>query len=338
MSAMAYLVANLTGGFRRAVAIALAIGVASLVTSEVVAQDFPRRPIKIVVPYSAGGGTDLAARLIASKLFEAWGQPVIVENVPGAAGTLGATRVARSAPDGYTVGLVPNSHAITATIYPDIAYDARKDFTSIAGVASYPYVLVVNPALPIKSVADLIAYAKKKNGDVTYASSGIGTAGHLGFEVLTRANGVSLVHAPYKGSSQALLDIVSGQVPMMFDPLSTTLGLVKEGKLRALAVSSAKRSEQLPDVPTVAEATDVKDFDVPGWLALIGPAGMPTAIVAKYQQELSKVLQMPDIKEKLIAVGMEPWVINADDLNKFVLSEIDKWGKAAREANITTAK
>lgn len=337
MSIMACLVGSLMGGVARAVATALAIGVTSLATTAAVAQDFPKRPIKIVVPYTPGGGTDLAARLIASKLSEAWGQPVVVENVPGAAGTLGATRVARSAPDGYTVGLVPNSHAITATIYPDIAYDARKDFTSIAGVASYPYVLVVNPALPIKSVADLIAYAKQKNGDVTYASSGIGTAGHLGFEVLTKANGVSLVHAPYKGSSQALLDIVSGQVPTMFDPLSTTLGLIKEGKLRALAVSTAKRSDQLPDVPTVAEATGVKDFDVPGWLALIGPAGMPPAIVAKYQQELSKILQMPDVKAKLAAVGLEPWIINADDLNKFVLSEIDKWGKAAKEANVTTA-
>jgi len=336
MKIMASVVGTL-GSLKLAVATTLSVGIAALTTTAAVAQDFPNRPIKIVVPYAAGGGTDLAARLIGGKLTEAWKQPVVIENVPGAAGTLGATRVARSAPDGYTVGLVPNSHAITATIYPDIPYDARKDFTSISSVANYPYVLVVNPAMPIKSVADLIAYAKSKKGDMTYASSGIGTAGHLGFEVLTKANGISLVHAPYKGSSQALLDIVSGQVPVMFDPLSTTLGLVKDGKVRALAVSTAQRSSQLPDVPTVAEATGIKDFDVPGWLALIGPAGMPPAIVAKYQQELSRILRMPDVKEKLLAVGMDPWIMDADKLNPFVLSEIDRWGKAAKEANVTAA-
>lgn len=298
-------------------------------------QTFPTQPIKLIVPYPAGGGTDIVARILGQELTKAWGQPVIVQNMAGATGSVGTGAAARSEPDGYTILIVPNSHAISAALNPKLPYDSVKGFEAITLVTSYPYVLVVNPALTVLTAPELFAYAKANPSQALYASSGNGTAGHLSMELLLSAASVTMTHVPYKGSTPALLDLVGGRVPTMFDPAATVIPLIKGGKLRAVAVSTAKRFGMLPDVPTIAEATSIKDFDVPGWLGILAPANTPKAIVDRYHAELVRILQIPAVRQSLERSGQEPQHNTPQAFRAMMVDEIAKWTKVIQVAKIS---
>jgi len=303
-------------------------------TAQTAASAFPTRPIKIIVPYPAGGGTDLVARVLAQELTNAWGQPVVVQNIAGAAGSVGTGAAARSPADGYTIVIVPNSHVISASLTPRPNYHAVNDFEPVSLITSYPYVLVVHPSVPVTSVAELLTLARAKPGEVMYASSGNGTAGHLGMELLLTSAATPMTHVPYTGSNPALLDIMAGRVPTMFDPLATTAPLIRAGKLRPLAVSTPKRSSTLPDVPTVAESSGVKDFDLSGWLGVLAPVGTPRPIVDKYNAELAKILKNPAIRQQLERNGQDPQTSTPEEFRSMMLSEIAKWAKVIQSAGL----
>ena len=267
------------------------------------AQTYPTKPIRIVVPFPAGGTTDVLARAAAQKLTESLGQPAVVDNRPGAGGNIGAELVAKSPPDGYTLlmGTV-GTHAINPSLYPKMPYDHVKDFAPVILVAGVPNVLVINPALPVNSVQELIAYAKANPGKLNFASSGNGTSIHLSGELFKTMAGVQMTHVPYKGSAPALQDLVGGQVQLMFDNLPSSLALIKGGKLKALAVTSSARAAALPDVPTLAES-GLPGFEASSWFGLLAPAGTPQPIILKVNGDVAKWLASPEAKEKLLAQG-----------------------------------
>ena len=269
------------------------------------AQGYPNRTIRLVVPFPAAGTTDILARAAAQKLTEAFGQSVVVDNRPGAAGNIGSDLVAKSAPDGYTLlmGTV-GTHAINPSLYSKMPYDHVKDFVPVVLVAGVPNVLVVNPALPVNSVADLIKLAKDKPGQINFASSGSGTSIHLSGELFKTMAGVDITHIPYKGSSPALTDLVGGQVQIMFDNLPSALPQIKAGKLRAIAVTSLKRAPVLPDVPTISES-GLPGFEASSWFGVLAPAGTPAPIVARINAEVNKWLQSAEAREKLLSQGAE---------------------------------
>jgi tripartite-type tricarboxylate transporter receptor subunit TctC len=269
------------------------------------AQSFPAKPIRVIVPFPPGGSTDFLARIVGQKLTAAWGQQVIIDNKPGAGGTLGAAEAARAAPDGYTLLMGAVHHEIATSVYAKLPYDFQKDFAPITVVAIVPNILVVNPALPVTSVKELIAYAKANPGKLTYGSAGMGTAHHLIGEQFNMLAGVDILHVPYKGSSPAVADLVAGQVSLMYDTVASCLPHVKAGKLRAIGVATAKRSASLPDVPTIAEAA-LPGFEVTTWFGFLAPAKTPPEIIAKLNAEVVKILNMPDVRERLIASGSEP--------------------------------
>src|SRR5664279_1265564 len=258
------------------------------------AQGYPTRPIRLVVPFPAGGTTDILARAVSQKLTEAFGQAVVVDNRPGAAGNIGSDLVAKSTPDGYTLlmGTV-GTHAINPSLYAKMPYDHIKDFVPVVLVAGVPNVLEVNTSVPVHSVNDLIKLAKDKPGQINFASSGAGTSIHLSGELFKTMAGVDMTHVPYKGSSPALTDLMGGQVQIMFDNLPSSLALIKAGKLRAIAVTSLKRSPALPDVPTISES-GVPGFEASSWFGVLAPAGTPAPIVARINSEVNKWLQSPE--------------------------------------------
>jgi tripartite-type tricarboxylate transporter receptor subunit TctC len=314
----------MTRTIRRAVG-ALALAVACGAHAQA---PYPNHPVRIVVPFPAGGTTDILARATAQKLTEGLGQPFVVENRPGAAGNIGAELVAKSPPDGYTMlmGTV-GTHAINPSLYDKMPYDHVKDFVPVVLVAGVPNVLVVHPSVPVKSVQELIAYAKANPGKLNFASSGAGTSIHLSGELFKTMTGVSMQHVPYKGSSPALADLTGGQVQLMFDNLPSALPLIKAGKLRALAVTSLTRSTVLPDLPTVSES-GLAGFDSSSWFGLLAPAGTPKDVVARVNGEVAKWLATPDAKEKLaaqgaiVASGLAP-----EDFTRHIASETAKWQK-----------
>ncbi len=292
---------------------------------------YPSKPVRLVVPFPAAGTTDIIARATAQKLSEAWGQQVIVDNRPGAAGNIGSELVAKAAPDGYTLlmGTV-GTHAINPSLYAKMPYDHVKDFVPVILVAGVPNVLVVNPDLPVKSVPELIAYAKANPGKLNFASSGSGTSIHLSGELFKTMTGVKMTHVPYKGSAPALTDLIGGQVQLMFDNLPSSLAFIKAGKLRALAVTSATRAPALPDVPTVADS--LPGFEASSWFGLLAPAGTPPEIVAKINGEVAKWLATPDAKEKMAAQGANIAGGTPDDFAKHIQSESAKWAKVVKES------
>ena len=291
---------------------------------------YPTKPIRIVVPFPPGGATDILARAVAQHLTEVWGQSVIVDNRPGAGGNIGAELVAKATPDGYTLlmGTV-GTHAINASLYSKMPYDHVKDFAPIILVAAVPNVLEVNPALPVNSVTELIAYAKANPGKLNFASSGNGTSIHLSGELFKVMAGVDMTHVPYKGSAPALQDLIAGQVQLMFDNLPPSLPQIKAGKLRALAVTSATRAPALPDVPTVAEA-GLPGFEASSWFGVLAPAGTPPAIVAKLNAEIARWLATPEAKEKLLAQGANAAGGAPDDFARHIASETTKWAKVVK--------
>jgi tripartite-type tricarboxylate transporter receptor subunit TctC len=294
---------------------------------------YPTRPIRIVVPFPAGGTTDILARAVAQKLTEATGQTVVVDNRPGAGGNIGAELVAKSAPDGYTLlmGTV-GTHAINASLYKAMPFDHVRDFAPVILVAGVPNVLVVNPAVPANSVQELIAYGRANPGKLNFASSGSGTSIHLAAELFKTTTGVQMAHIPYKGSAPALVDLMGGQVQLMFDNLPSALPQIKAGKLRALAVTSAQRSAALPDVPTVAES-GLPGFEASSWFGLLAPAATPKDIIAKLNGEVAKWLATPEAREKLaaqgaiVAAGLTP-----DDFVRHIAAETTKWQKVVKDS------
>jgi tripartite-type tricarboxylate transporter receptor subunit TctC len=312
--------------------IALSAVVLAAANGAVAQTPYPSKPVRIVVPFPAGGTTDILARAVAQKLSETWGQQVIVDNRPGAGGNIGAELVARAAPDGYTLlmGTV-GTHAINPGLYAKMPYDHVKDFAPVILVAGVPNVLVVNPSVPVGSVPELIAYAKANPGKLNFASSGSGTSIHLSGELFKTMTGVQMTHIPYKGSSPALADLIGGQVQLMFDNLPSSIGFIRAGKLRALAVTSATRSSALPDTPTVAEA-GVPGFEASSWFGLLAPAGTPPDIVAKIDGEVAKWLASPEAREKLAAQGANAAGGSPQDFARHIQAETAKWAKVVKES------
>jgi tripartite-type tricarboxylate transporter receptor subunit TctC len=283
------------------------------------------------VTFTSGGAPDILGRLIGDKLSAAWGQTVIVENKPGAGGNIGADYVAKSAPDGYNVvvGTV-GTHAINGALYQNMPYDMTRDFTPVTLLASTPNMLVINNNVPAKNLKEFIDLGKKE-GKMTFASSGSGTSIHVSGELFKTMTGIDMQHIPYKGRASAIPDLLGGRVTMMFDNMPSSLPLVREGKLRALGVTSAKRSPAAPDIPTIAES-GLPGFEAVSWFALFAPANTPRPIVDKLQAEVSKILKMPDVSKKLLDLGLEPSGSTPDELAAYQKTEIAKWSKVVKDS------
>ena len=294
------------------------------------AQAYPSKTIRFVVPYPAGGPLDTVARLLGAKVGESVGQPVVVENKPGAGGNIGADIVAKSPADGYTIlmGAVA-THAINPSLYKSIPYDPIRDFAPVTQVASTPNVLVVNPGVPAKDVKELIAYAKANPGKLSFGSGSIGSAGHLAGELFKATAGVDMVHVPYKGAAPAMQDLIGGRIQLMFDNLASSLGQVKAGKVRALAVTTAKRSPLAPDLPTIAE-TGVPGFDISTWFGIFAPAGTPKPALDRLHAEFAKALAAADVRDRMTSMGAEPVGNTPDEFAAFVRSEGEKYSKVIR--------
>ena len=300
------------------------------------AQGYPSKPIRFVVPYAPGGNTDILARLLGQKLSEAWGQQVIIDNRPGAAGTVGAELVARSPADGYTLIMGSFGNIIVAnSLYKNLKYDPFKDFASIALVSLPPGILVENPAVPAQNVRELIAYAKSNPGRLNYGSPGAGAWNHLFFELFNASAGISIVHVPYKGIAPAVVDLLGGQVQLAISAFPTALPHIRSGKLRALAVTSANRSGLMTDVPTVAES-GLAGYEAAGWFGVLAPAGTPPAGVAKLNAEINRILELPEIKASLASDGAEPAGGTPVQMTESARAASAKWSKLIRELNLRT--
>lgn len=317
------------------ISVAVAAALTLAITAPASADQYPSRTIHLVVGFPPGGINDIVARLIAPKMAETLGQTVIVENRPGAGGTIGAAHVAQSAPDGYTLMLGSVSNlAMASALYKSLPYDSTKDFAPIARVAASPNIMVVNPAFPVHSVKDLIKLAKEKPGTINYASAGIGTSNHLTVELLKVMTGIDIVHVPFKGDTPAVTAVLANQVPMMFPTLPVALPYIKSGKLRAIAVSSAKRSALLADVPTVAESAGLPKFAVSVWVGVVAPAKTPQAIVDKLNAAIRKAADAPDTREHLAKLGVEPDTDTPAQFGSYIAGETRQWSQVARSANI----
>ena len=290
------------------------------------AQSFPTKPIKIIVPFPAGGTVDFFARVISTKLSDALGQSVLVENRAGAGGNIAAEAVAKASPDGYTLLMGSEIIAINTSLYSKIGYDPVKDLAPITLVGTVPNILIVHPGLPVNSVNELIALAKKTPGKISFASTGQGTSTHLSSELFKLMANVDMLHVPYKGGPPAIADLISGQVNMMFINMPTGITHVRSGKAKIIAVSSIKRVSQLPDVPTVDQA-GVKGFETSAWSGLYAPAGTPADIINRLNVEVVKILKQPGVKEQLMAQGAEPVGDSPEEFSRFTLAEISKWAK-----------
>jgi tripartite-type tricarboxylate transporter receptor subunit TctC len=296
------------------------------------AQAWPAKPVRIVVPFPPGGGTDIGTRIVAQKMQEAWGQAVVIENKPGAAGIVGTEFTARSAPDGYTfmMGNI-GTHAINVSLYKQLSYDPVKDFAPVSMVADLPLLLLVHPSVPVKSVVELIALAKSQPGKLNFSTSGPGGSMHVAAELFKSMAGVDMVHIPYKGGAPAVADLISGQVPLSFATVLETIQFVKAGKVRALAVTNNRRSVALPDLPTISEA-GLPGYQSISWLALFAPAATPRDIVNKVSAETVRILKLPDVRERLLAQGAEPIGSTPEQLAAILAADMAKYARVIRES------
>jgi len=295
---------------------------------------YPEKPVRLIMPFPAGGSGDFVARILAQRLSERMGQQFVVENRPGAAGTIGADAVAKARPDGYAILLgTISSHAINPALYPAIPYDPIGDFRAVSQVVFIPNVLVVNPAVPARSVRELVSLAKAKPGQLLYATAGYGTSHHLSAEMFKRMAGVDLVHTPFKGNAAALLDLVGGRVQVMFDNISNPLSQIAAGKLRALATTGPSRSTVLPDAPTMLEA-GFPGYEVRSWFGLFVPKGTPQPIVERLSVETRQALLDPSVRERLVASGFDPIGSTPAEFGAFVQAELARWAHAVRELGI----
>ena len=307
---------------------------AALVPLGTHAQPYPNKPVRMIVGFPPGGGTDILARIVAQKLSEAWGQQVVVENRPGASATIAANAVAKAAPDGYTISmgqLTPN--AIAPALMADLPYDPSRDFVPIILVGTSPNVLVVTPSLPVRTVKELVAHAKAQKKPMTYASSGAGSLQHIAAELFRSMAGLELVHVPFKGSGQAVVDVMSGQVDMNFDSIPATIQHIRSGKLRAVAVTAAKRAGGLDDVPTVAES-GFAGYDLTTWWGLLGPAGLPAEVVRRVHDDTVAALRVPDVRERFASLSVEPGGGTSAEFAEYVKAEIGKYLRIVRQLDI----
>jgi len=299
---------------------------------------YPDKPVKMMVGFSAGGGTDVVARILAQKMSETIGQTVFVENRPGASGLLAVEAVAKSAPDGYTLLMgTQTTYAVAPTLYRKTSLDPARDFAGIAMTAVSPLVLVVHPSVPAHSVKDVIAMAKAKPGTVNYGSGGLGTTPHMTGELFQSVAGIKMAHVAYRGEAPAINDLLGGQIPLMFANLSAVIGNVRAGHLRALAVTSTQRALAAPDIPTVAES-GLKGFETSTWFALVAPAGTPRDVLARLNAEVKRALAQPDVKQRFADLGMTAEDSTPDGLDAYIKSEIAKWAKVIKDADIKAAE
>jgi tripartite-type tricarboxylate transporter receptor subunit TctC len=311
---------------------ACALVVGAVASATATAQSYPSRSVRLIVPFSAGGAADVPGRILAQRLTEAFGQQVVVDNRPGAGSTIGAEQAAKSAPDGYTLFMISNTHFVSAGLYKKLAYDSLNDFTPISQITSAPNMLVVHPSLPVKSVKELVALAKSKPGMIDFASSGNGSTQHLTGALFTKMAGINMTHIPYRGSGPATADLLAGQVTVGFPGIAGMLAHVKAGKLRALGVTSDKRSPELPDVPTISEA-GVKGYEMVAWFGISGPKGMTRDLQMRLQGDLLKVLKNPEFDKSMRVAGQE--VAYQDTPEKFfdfLKVESAKWAKVVQES------
>lgn len=305
-----------------------------LATTLAAAQSYPARPIRIVVPFPAGGIADLFARVIGQKFHDAWGQPAVVENRPGAGGSIGAELVAKAPADGYTLVMGSiGTHSVNVSLFSKLAYDPIRDFAPVALVMEAEGLLVLHPSVPVKTVKELIALAKARPGQLSYASAGHGTAGHLAGELFKSMARVNMVHVPYKGNVPAITDLMAGQTSLLFATMPTVLPQVQAGRLKALAVASAARSPAAPELPTISEAA-LPGYEVTNWIGFFAPAGTPMDIVAKLNAETVRTMQAPEIQKRLINEGAKFTAMSPDQFTAFVKAEIAKWAKVVKEAGI----
>jgi len=312
----------------------LLLAVAAAFASTVSAQSYPAKPIKLVAPSTPGDAPDVIARLVADKLSTALGQQVVVENRPGAGGVVGSDYVAKAAPDGYTL-IMGNagSHGINAAVYAKLPYDIQRDFAPVSQVAVAPNVMVINPSLPASTVAEFIAYAKANPGKLSYASGGNGSSAHMSMELFKSMSGIDIQHVPYKGSSPALTDVVSGQVAAFIGNMPPTVPLIKAGKLRALAVTTKSRSALMPELPTIAEA-GLPGYETVAWFGVLAPAGTPPEIVHRLSAEIARIAKSPEVGEKLVAMGAEPVGSTPEEFKAVIDRDIAKWKPLAQKVNI----
>ncbi|MGH6712258.1 MAG: Bug family tripartite tricarboxylate transporter substrate binding protein [Bradyrhizobium sp.] len=317
---------------RRAILVAFS---ALLLGGTATAQDYPSRPVKIVVPFPAGGSNDIIARILAQKLGERTGQPFLIENRGGAGGNIGADAVATSEPDGYTLLLTaPPPLTINAALYKSLPYDPAKAFAPISLVASVPIVLAVHPSVEASNVRELIALAKAKPGTLNFGSSGNGSTNHLAGELLKSMTGINIVHLPYRGAAPAMNDLIAGHIPMMFDNIPAVLPQVQAKTIKAIAVAGTKRASALPDVPTVAES-GVPGFEASAWFGLVAPAKTPAPVLAKLASEVDTILKMPDVQKRFTELGAEPGNISGPAFGQFLAEETAKWTKIIQSSGAT---
>lgn len=307
--------------------------VAQKESQDAAAHAYPSRPLRWVVPYSPGGGADTVARIVGQRLAESWSQQVVIDNRPGAAGIVGADVAAKAKPDGYTILVAATPHAVNVSLYNRLPYDLARDFAAVTLVASFPNILVMHPSVPVTSIKGLVALAKSRPGQLYFASNGNGTSPHLAMELFKTMAGISMVHVPYKASSQALTELLAGQVSLMFPNLPSALPHVKARKLKALAVTGVRRSPAAPAIPTMAE-DGVPGYAADTWNGILVPAATPRGVVARLNSELVKLLNMPDLKERLLSVGAETKSSTPEEFNAYIGSEITKWAQVIKNAGI----
>lgn len=304
----------------------------ALLSLPALAQSWPAKPLRFIVPFAAGGVADVVTRAVTPRLSEALGQAIIIDNRGGAGGTLGTAMGARAAPDGYTFITPAGSHVTTPSLYSKLDFDPVKDFAAVTKIADVPYLLVVPAASPIKSLADFIAAAKASPGTLTYGSAGNGSSNHLAGELLAARIGAGLLHVPYKGSAPALVDVLSGQLAFMFDTVNTSTRFIQTGRLRAVGIGTAKRSTLIPDVPPIADT--LPGFEAVTWVGLLAPAGTPRAIITRLQTEVASVVRSPEVRERFSASGAEPVANTPEQFGAYLAAEVKKWGQVVRQAKI----
>jgi tripartite-type tricarboxylate transporter receptor subunit TctC len=310
--------------------LALALAIASFASA---AQDYPSRTVKIIVPYGVGGSADVYGRFLAAKLSDALGQPFVIENRPGGGAVIGTDVVAKSAPDGYTLLVMSNTHTVNETLIPKKPYDLMKDLAPVTGINSQDLLLVANPKVKAKNLKEFIAYAKKNPGKLNYASSGPGTPYHMAGELFKYMAGLDIVHIPHKGSDQARTAVLGGQVDIMFDAISTSISQVHAGRLKALGTTGDKRSPVTPEIPTIAEA-GVPGYEATIWLGLMAPAGTPKPVVEKLSSSVSKIINSPEVKQNWAKQGAVPMGMTPDQFEKFMRADIQKWAKLVKETGM----
>lgn len=305
---------------------------AALAAASAFAQPYPSKPIRLLLAFPPGGPTDINARIFAQKLGESMNQQVVVDNKPGAGGNIAAAEAAKSAPDGYTIFYNTSAISIAPSLYSKLNYDVAKDFAPVALTATVPLVLVINPAIPAKSVKEFVAFAKANPAKMNYGSSGSGTITHLAGALFTAQMGLTMQHIPYKGSAPALVDVAGGQTQMMIDTINTILPYVKDNRLRALAIAIQRRSAALPDVPTLEEAANLPGFEMSAWQGIVVPSGTPKEIISKLNAEINKAVQNPDLRQRLATLGAEPLGGTSEQYAEYIRTELLRWTKVVRDS------